>query len=115
MKTSNHPTSGVNSSGLGGRIGPKRIPAWELHWVYLTLKFGKRPLIITSMGGGKDLLGGIFIKWIGDHFFYIYTNIFASKLQSSHYRPYYKLLNIYSIEMDSRTYFESVLYLRSAV
>ena len=43
-KPSNHPISGVKSSGLGGRIGPKAIPAWEDHWVYMSLKFGKRRL-----------------------------------------------------------------------
>ena len=53
-------TSGANSSGLGGQNGPKGIPACEDHWVYMPLKFGKRPLNITSMGeGGQDLLGGI--------------------------------------------------------
>ena len=53
-KTSNHPTSGVNSSGLGGRIGPKDIPAWENHWLYLTLKFGKQPLNVTSIGAERS-------------------------------------------------------------
>ena len=54
-KPSNHATSGVNSSELGGRIGPKGIPAGEDNWVYLTLKFHKRPLNITPTVAGHQV------------------------------------------------------------
>ena len=61
----------------------QQIYQLENHWVYLTLKFGKQPLNVTSIGGGKDLLGSIFIKWIGDHFF-TFTQTFSQVSFSLH-------------------------------